>query len=235
MKIALLGYGKMGKTIEQIALSRGHEIVLRAETVVTRDQLSVADMAIEFSVPEAAFLNIKAALEAGVPVISGTTGWLKDYEKAVEICHLKKGAFIYASNFSLGVNIFFQINEYLAKMMGSHAQYDISLEETHHIHKLDKPSGTAISLAEGIIRQTAKQQWSLDKSDAENLLIESKRIGEVPGTHTVRYHSNEDDLVLTHEAHNRNGFALGAVIAAEWLSGKQGVFSMKDVLGLQNL
>lgn len=235
MKIALLGYGKMGKTIEQIALSRGHEIVLRAETVVTTDQLSVADMAIEFSVPEAAFLNIKAALEAGVPVISGTTGWLKDYEKAVEICHLKKGAFIYASNFSLGVNIFFQINEYLAKMMGSHAQYDISLEEIHHIHKLDKPSGTAISLAEGIIRQTAKQQWSLDKSDAENLLIESKRIGEVPGTHTVRYHSNEDDLVLTHEAHNRNGFALGAVVAAEWLSGKQGVFSMKDVLGLQNL
>ncbi len=235
MKIALLGYGKMGKTIEQIALSRGHEIVLRAETVVTPDQLSGVDMSIEFSIPEAAFLNITAALEAGVPVISGTTGWLKDYEKAVEICHLKKGAFIYASNFSLGVNIFFQINEYLAKMMGSHAQYDISLEETHHIHKLDKPSGTAISLAEGIIRQTAKQQWSLDKSDAENLLIESKRIGEVPGTHTVRYHSNEDDLVLTHEAHNRNGFALGAVIAAEWLSGKQGVFSMKDVLGLQNL
>jgi len=235
MKIALLGYGKMGKTIEQIALSRGHEIVLRAETVVTPDQLSGVDMSIEFSIPEAAFLNITAALEAGVPVISGTTGWLKDYEKAVALCVQKNGAFIYASNFSLGVNIFFQINEYLAKMMGSHAQYDISMEEIHHIHKLDKPSGTAISLAEGIIRQTAKQQWSLDKSDTENLLIESKRIGEVPGTHTVRYHSNEDDLVLTHEAHNRNGFALGAVIAAEWLSGKQGVFSMKDVLGLQNL
>lgn len=235
MKIALLGYGKMGKTIEQIALSRGHKIVLRAETVVTTDQLSEADMAIEFSVPEAAFLNITAALEAGVPVISGTTGWLKNYDKAVELCVQKNGAFIYASNFSLGVNIFFQINEYLAKMMGSHAQYDISMEEIHHIHKLDKPSGTAISLAEGIIRQTAKQQWSMDKSDAENLLIESKRIGEVPGTHTVRYHSNEDDLVLTHEAHNRNGFALGAVIAAEWLTGKQGVFSMKDVLGLQNL
>ncbi|PKP40656.1 MAG: 4-hydroxy-tetrahydrodipicolinate reductase [Bacteroidetes bacterium HGW-Bacteroidetes-13] len=235
MKIALLGYGKMGKTIEQIALSRGHEIVLRAETVVTPDQLSGVDMSIEFSIPEAAFLNITAALEAGVPVISGTTGWLKNYEKAVALCVQKNGAFIYASNFSLGVNIFFQINEYLAKMMGSHAQYDISMEEIHHIHKLDKPSGTAISLAEGIIRQTAKQQWSLDKSDTENLLIESKRIGEVPGTHTVRYHSNEDDLVLTHEAHNRNGFALGAVIAAEWLSGKQGVFSMKDVLGLQNL
>jgi 4-hydroxy-tetrahydrodipicolinate reductase len=235
MKIALLGYGKMGKTIEQIALSRGHEIVLRAETVVTPDQLSGVDMSIEFSIPEAAFLNITAALEAGVPVISGTTGWLKNYEKAVALCVQKNGAFIYASNFSLGVNIFFQINEYLAKMMGSHAQYDISMEEIHHIHKLDKPSGTAISLAEGIIRQTAKQQWSLDKSDTENLLIESKRIGEVAGTHTVRYHSNEDDLVLTHEAHNRNGFALGAVIAAEWLSGKQGVFSMKDVLGLQNL
>ncbi len=235
MKIALLGYGKMGKTIEQVALSRGHEIVLRAETVVTTDQLSEADIAIEFSVPEAAFLNITAALDAGVPVISGTTGWLKDYDKAVALCHQKNGAFIYASNFSLGVNIFFQINEYLAKMMGSHTQYEVLTEETHHIHKLDKPSGTAITLAEGIIRQTAKQQWSLDKSDTKNLLIESKRIGEVPGTHTVRYHSNEDDLVLTHEAHNRNGFALGAVIAAEWLSGKQGVFSMKDVLDLQNL
>ncbi|MDZ4149414.1 MAG: 4-hydroxy-tetrahydrodipicolinate reductase [Flavobacteriaceae bacterium] len=235
MKIALLGYGKMGKTIEQVALSRGHEIVLRAETVVTTDQLSEADIAIEFSVPEAAFLNITAALEVGVPVISGTTGWLKDYDKAVALCHQKNGAFIYASNFSLGVNIFFQINEYLAKMMGSHTQYEVLMEETHHIHKLDKPSGTAITLAEGIIRQTAKQQWSLDKSDTKNLLIESKRIGEVPGTHTVRYHSTEDDLVLTHEAHNRNGFALGAVIAAEWLSGKQGVFSMKDVLDLQNL
>jgi 4-hydroxy-tetrahydrodipicolinate reductase len=235
MKIALLGYGKMGKTIEQIAIGRGHEIVLRAETVVTKDQLSNADMSIEFSVPDAAFFNITASLEAGVPVISGTTGWLKNYDKAVELCRQKKGAFIYASNFSLGVNIFFQINEYLAKMMGAHSQYEVSMEEIHHIHKLDKPSGTAITLAEGIIRQTPKQQWSLDKSDAETLLIESKRIGEVPGTHTVRYHSNEDDLVLTHEAHNRNGFALGAVIAAEWLSGKQGVFSMKDVLGLQNL
>lgn len=235
MKIALLGYGKMGKTIEQIALGRGHEIVLRAEAIVTPDQLSGADMSIEFSIPEAAFLNITAAFEAGVPVVSGTTGWLKNYDKAVEICHQKKGAFIYASNFSLGVNIFFQINEYLAKMMGPQPQYEVSMEEVHHVHKLDKPSGTAITLAEGIIRQTPKQRWSLDKSDAENFLIESKRTGEVPGTHTVRYHSNEDDLVLTHEAHNRNGFALGAVIAAEWLSGKQGVFSMRDVLSLQNL
>lgn len=235
MKIALLGYGKMGKAIEQIALDRGHEIVLRAETVVYPEQLSAVEMAIEFSVPEAAFLNITAALEAGVPVISGTTGWLKDYDKVVELCRQKKGAFIYASNFSLGVNIFFQINEYLAKMMGTHSQYEVSMEEIHHVHKLDKPSGTAITLAEGIIRHTDKRSWTLEKSTSENILIESKRIGEVPGTHTIRYHSNEDDLVLTHEAHNRSGFALGAVIASEWLIGKQGVFTMKDVLDLQNL
>jgi len=235
MKIALLGYGKMGKAIELIALSRGHEIVLRAETVVKPEQLSEVEIAIEFSVPEAAFSNITAALEAGVPVVSGTTGWLKDYDKAVELCHQKKGAFIYASNFSLGVNIFFQINEYLAKMMGNHSQYEVSMEEIHHVHKLDKPSGTAITLAEGIIKHTHKQHWALDKSNSENILIESKRIGEFPGTHTILYHSDEDDLVLTHEAHNRNGFSLGAVTAAEWLSGKQGVFTMKDVLGLQNL
>jgi len=235
MKIALLGYGKMGKAIELIALSRGHEIVLRAKTVVKPEQLSEVEIAIEFSVPEAAFSNITAALEAGVPVVSGTTGWLKDYDKAVELCHQKKGAFIYASNFSLGVNIFFQINEYLAKMMGNHSQYEVSMEEIHHVHKLDKPSGTAITLAEGIIKHTHKQHWALDKSNSENILIESKRIGEFPGTHTIRYHSDEDDLVLTHEAHNRNGFSLGAVTAAEWLSGKQGVFTMKDVLGLQNL
>lgn len=235
MKIALLGYGKMGKAIEQIALGRGHEIVLRAETVVYPEQLSAVEMAIEFSVPESAFLNITAALEAGVPVISGTTGWLKDYDKAIELCRQKKGAFIYASNFSLGVNIFFQINEYLAKMMGTHSQYEVSMEEIHHVHKLDKPSGTAITLVEGIIRHTDKRSWTLDKSTPENILIESKRIGEVPGTHTIRYHSNEDDLVLTHEAHNRSGFALGAVTAAEWLFGKQGVFTMKDVLDLQNL
>ena len=231
MKIALLGYGKMGKMIEAIATKRGHEIVSRIKKGDAPD-LNGADVAIDFSIPEAAFSNITHCFNQGVPVVSGTTGWLEKYDEALEICNSKNGAFIYASNFSLGVNIFFELNKFLSKMMSNLDTYGVSMEEIHHIHKLDAPSGTAISLAEDIITDTGYEGWSLDKSEPGKITIAAKREDEVPGTHSISWESPVDRIDITHTAHNREGFAMGAVIAAEWLKDKTGVYSMKDVLNL---
>jgi 4-hydroxy-tetrahydrodipicolinate reductase len=232
MKIALLGYGKMGQVIERIALERGHEIVLKKDEFNTYEGLSDADVAIDFSVPTAAVTNISNSFHANVPVVSGTTGWLEHYDEMLALCATTKGAFISSSNFSLGVNIFFEINEYLAKIMSKLDSYKVDMEEIHHTQKLDAPSGTAISLAKGVIENSNYTNWTLDQAKANEIHIEAKRIGEVPGTHTVTYNSTVDAIEIKHTAHNREGFALGAVIAAEWLVGKQGVFTMKDVLEL---
>lgn len=234
MRIALFGYGKMGKMIEQIALNRGHQIVARVDIDSPEIDYSQADVAIDFSTPEAAFENIKACLINKVPVVSGTTGWLDKFEKAVALCREKDGAFIYASNYSLGVNLFFELNSYLAGMMNSLPEYTASIEETHHIHKVDAPSGTAISLAEGIIEKTAYTGWRMEAGEAGTIPINSKREGEVPGTHTVTYNSPVDSLEIKHIANSREGFALGAVVAAEWIRGKSGIFGMRDVLNLPN-
>lgn len=233
MKLALFGYGKMGKMIEKVALERGHSIVERIDVDRPPQDFSAMDAAIDFSTPESAFDNITSCFDNGVPVISGTTGWLDRYEEAVSHCKRNKGAFIYASNFSLGVNVFFQLNRYLAQMMGKLEQYEVSLEETHHVHKVDAPSGTAITIAEGIVENSRYKGWEKEEAPEGYIPIVSKRIGEVPGTHIVAYQSSVDSLEIKHTAHNREGFALGAVVAAEWLVGKQGIFGMADVLGLQ--
>ena len=232
MKIALLGYGKMGQVIEKIALQRGHEIVVRKSIGDSFDGLENATVAIEFSAPDAAVENISAALNLGIPVISGTTGWLHDYDKMVQLCNEKNSAFISSSNFSLGVNIFFELNAYLAKIMSKFEDYKVGIEEIHHTQKLDAPSGTAISLAKGIIENSDYNNWTLENPKSDDILIEAKRIENVPGTHTVTYNSNIDLIEIKHLAHNREGFALGAVIAAEWIVGKHGVYTMKDVLEL---
>ncbi|MRX38424.1 4-hydroxy-tetrahydrodipicolinate reductase [Flavobacterium sp. LC2016-23] len=233
MKIALLGYGKMGKVIERIALERGHEIVLKKDEFNTYDGLSTADVAIDFSVPTAAVANISSCFHANVPVVSGTTGWLEHYEEMVALCNEKQGGFISSSNFSLGVNIFFELNEYLAKIMSQFDSYKVTMEEIHHTQKLDAPSGTAISLAKGVIENSNYANWTLEDAKTNEIHIEAKRIGDVPGTHTVTYDSIVDSIELKHTAHNREGFALGAVIAAEWLAGKKGIYNMKDVLNLK--
>jgi len=231
MKIALLGYGRMGKTIEQIALQRGHQIVTKA--MDDNYDITDADVAIDFSIPSAAFKNISNCINKNVPVISGTTGWLEDYDKAVALCAEKKGAFIYASNFSLGVNIFFELNSYLAKMMNTLKDYKVSMEEIHHTQKLDAPSGTAITLADAIIKEhDGYTSWDLDPKTEATLPITARRIEDVPGTHNISYKSEVDTIDITHTAHSRQGFALGAVVAAEWLHGKTGVFTMKDVLNI---
>jgi len=233
MNIALLGYGRMGQTIEQIAINRGHNIVLKVDKEDKDYDITKADVAIDFSIPNVAFNNITNCLNNNVPVISGTTGWLDDYDQAVALCEEKKGAFIYASNFSLGVNIFFELNKTLAKMMSTLKQYNVSMEEIHHTKKLDAPSGTAISLAEDIIANSDKYNgWELDEASEPNIPIVAKRIADVPGTHTVTYESEVDTVTIEHVAHNRQGFALGAVIAAEWIVGKTGVFTMNDVLNI---
>lgn len=233
MKIALLGYGKMGKTIEQIALQRGHSIVLIVDKEDKKYDIRKADVAIDFSVPSAATANISNCLKNGVPIISGTTGWLNQFDEMVALCKERDGAFIYASNYSLGVNIFFELNNQLAKMMASLKQYNVSMEEIHHTQKLDAPSGTAISLAEGVIEHTDYTEWQLDKADNKHTLpIVAKRIENVPGTHVIDYNSDVDSISISHTAHNRQGFALGAVIASEWIVGKTGVFTMKDVLNI---
>ena len=232
MKIALLGYGRMGKEIEKIALKRGHQIVIKSSG---KDSYKItdADVAIDFSTPTSAVKNISNCIENNIPVISGTTGWLEDYNDIISLCKQKNGAFIYASNFSLGVNIFFELNKQLAKMMHSLKEYNISIEEIHHTKKLDAPSGTAITLAESIIENTNKTAWELDSVTSEdNIPIIAKRIPDVPGTHTINYESQVDSITIKHEAHNREGFALGAVIAAEWLQNRTGVFTMNDVLNI---
>lgn len=232
MKIALVGYGKMGKIIDEIAQSRGHEVVARLRETPTIENLNDPDVVIEFSNPEVAFQNIKTCLENKIPVICGTTGWL-DKKPEIEKIALENGtAFLYGSNFSLGVNLFFALNENLAKMMNKFSEYNCQLEEIHHIHKLDAPSGTAISLAEGIIHNSNFEAWKLDETKEKDLGIFAIREDEVPGTHSVFYRSEVDEIEIKHTAFNRNGFALGAVIAAEWIVDKKGVFAMKDVLGL---
>ncbi|WP_425658114.1 4-hydroxy-tetrahydrodipicolinate reductase [Tenacibaculum ascidiaceicola] len=232
MKIALLGYGRMGKEIEKIALQKGHEIVIKSTGENSYD-ITKADVAIDFSIPSSAYDNISNCINNNVPVISGTTGWLDKYNDIVDLCNEKNGAFIYASNFSLGVNVFFELNKQLAKMMSTLEQYNVSIEEIHHTKKLDAPSGTAITLAEGVIENTNKKAWELDKKTSdENISIKAIRTPDVPGTHTVTYNSEVDTIDIKHTAHNRQGFALGAVIAAEWLNGKTGVFTMRDVLNL---
>ncbi|TYB77062.1 4-hydroxy-tetrahydrodipicolinate reductase [Bizionia myxarmorum] len=232
MKIALLGYGKMGQTIEKIAIERGHDIVIKTNDEDGYD-ITSADVAIDFSVPNAAFFNIVKCFKQGVPVISGTTGWLDNYSTAEAICQEENGAFIYASNFSLGVNIFFELNKQLAKMMSKLESYKVSMEEVHHTEKLDTPSGTAISLAEGIIAEHIHYtDWNLVSRRENTIPITAKRIDNVPGTHVISYASKTDTITIEHEAHSREGFALGAVIAAEWLQDKTGVFTMKDVLNI---
>lgn len=233
MKIALLGYGKMGKVIERIAFERGHEIIVRKSSSDSFDGIENADVAIDFSIPEAAVSNITYCIENKIPIISGTTGWLENYPKMVALCEANKAAFIYGSNFSLGVNLFFELNDYLAKMMSKFNDYDVSMEEIHHTKKLDKPSGTALSLANSIINHTTKNNWTLDSPKQDDLFIDVKRIDAVPGTHSIKYSSSVDSIEIKHTAHNRDGFALGAVIAAEWIIGKTGVFTMKDVLNLK--
>lgn len=232
MKIALLGYGKMGKTIEKLALERGHEIVLKIDDSKTSYDISVADVAIEFSTPDSAFGNIVSCVQKQVPVVVGTTGWLKNYDKAVEICKENRGAFLYASNFSIGVNVFFALNKKLAKLMAPLKNYDVSIEEIHHTQKLDAPSGTAITLAEGIIQNSDKTAWKLGQAKTTEIPIEAKRVENVPGTHIITYESQVDTIEIKHTAHSREGFALGAILAAEWILGKEGVFSMTDVLGI---
>ncbi len=233
MKIALLGYGKMGKTIEKIAIERGHSIVLKIDKETTKYDIGIADVAIDFSIPDAAVSNISTCLNSGIPIISGTTGWLEHYDEMVDLAKQTDGAFIYASNFSLGVNIFFELNKTLAKMMAKLSQYNVTMEEIHHTQKLDAPSGTAISLAEGIIEHSKYEQWKLESVNTEtDIPIVAKRIEKVPGTHHVTYNSEVDAINITHTAHNRQGFALGAVVAAEWLVGKTGVYTMKDVLNI---
>lgn len=232
MKIALFGYGKMGRMIEQIALGRGHEVVARVDIGSPEIDYAQADVAIDFSTPEAAFENIKGCFIHKVPVISGTTGWLDCYEQAVTLCGELNGAFIYASNFSLGVNLFFELNSYLAGLMHSLPDYTASIEETHHIHKVDSPSGTAISLAEGIIEKSAYNSWDQNSGETHTIPIQSRREGEVPGIHSVTYKSHVDSIEIKHTANSREGFALGAVVAAEWIQGKSGVFNMRDVLNL---
>ena len=232
MKIALLGYGRMGKEIEKIALQRGHEIILKISSSSAYD-IRKADVAIDFSIPDAAYNNISNCIDNTIPVISGTTGWLHRYDEIKKLCLDKKGAFIYASNFSLGVNIFFELNKQLATLMNTVEGYTASIEEIHHTKKLDAPSGTAITLVEGIIADSKKTAWELDGKASENTIpITAKRIPDVPGTHTVSYDSAIDSIEIKHTAHNRQGFALGAVVAAEWLQHRKGVFTMKDVLNI---
>ncbi|RLZ06682.1 4-hydroxy-tetrahydrodipicolinate reductase [Faecalibacter macacae] len=233
MKIGLIGYGKMGKAIEEIVVERGHEVVLKVSHTPTPEELKDIDVAIEFSRPEYAYDNLKVLLESNTPTICGTTGWLDQQEEVNQLTLANNTAFLYASNFSLGVNLFFELNQQLARMMNKYrAEYNINLEEIHHTQKLDAPSGTAITIAEGIIDNTSYNNWSMEEQGESIIPIEAKRIENVPGTHIVQYTSEVDTIEISHTAHSRKGFALGAVIAAEWIADKKGVFSMKDVLEL---
>ncbi len=238
MNIALIGYGKMGKAIEEIALERGHTIVLKLNEEnlqdFSKDKLTQADVAIEFTSPHSAFDNIKKIIGFGVPAVCGSTGWTERIHEINDYCKQQNGSFLYASNFSVGVNIFFELNKRLAALMAPHPEYNISLEEIHHTQKKDAPSGTAITLAEQILEEVKrKTKWINEaSSDANELSIISKREDPAPGTHSIKYSSAIDDIEIIHTAHNRQGFALGAVLAAEFIKGKKGIFSMKEVLGL---
>ncbi len=233
MNLLLIGYGKMGKAIEAIALALGHTVAGKPDT---REELKkfngTADVAIEFSQPDAVVENLEFCFDRKIPVVCGTTGWLEKRAEIETRCRQKEGAFFYASNYSLGVNLFFRLNEYLAKLMSGRNGYEVSIDETHHTQKKDAPSGTAITLAEGVLKNNpSKNHWSLNATPTpESIVIRSFRIDPAPGTHTVRYRSAADDLEITHTAHSREGFALGAVLVAEWLAGKTGVYNMDDFL-----
>ena len=238
MRIALVGYGKMGKMIEEIALERGHQVVLKL-TRNNSEELNESsakniDVAIEFTSPESAYGNVKKCLDLGLPVVSGSTGWNEKLEDAKEYCQARNGSLLHASNFSIGVNIFFEINKRLAALMANQPEYDVMIREIHHTQKKDAPSGTAVTLAEQIIENIRRKTgWEKEtSSDAEKISIVSERIDPAPGTHHVKYSSVIDDIELIHTAHSRKGFAYGAVLAAEYISGKKGIFSMKDVLDL---
>jgi 4-hydroxy-tetrahydrodipicolinate reductase len=233
MEIILLGYGKMGKTIEKVALGRGHKISARIDIDnATEFETASGDVAIEFSHPDAAFDNVKKCIEKSLPVVCGTTGWLDRKTEIETLCKQNNSAFFYASNYSLGVNIFFKVNEYIARMMNNLPEYEIEMDEIHHTEKKDAPSGTAITLAEGIINNVKrKKKWVNRKTGRpEDLFIESFRIDQVPGTHVVKYESPIDDIEIKHIAHSREGFAKGAVMVAEWLKDKHGIFTMDDFL-----
>lgn len=238
MKIALIGYGKMGKAIEEVALERGHEIVLKIDennlSDFNKENIDKADVSIEFTGPHAAYDNLVKLFTFGATVVSGSTGWLDKLQEVQALCKEKNAAFIYASNFSVGVNLFFELNKKLASLMAPHKNYEVSLEEIHHTQKKDAPSGTAITLAEQILEQIpSKKTWVNHISDnPEELEIISERIDPAPGTHKIKYSSSIDDIEIIHTAHNRTGFATGAVLAAEYIAGKHGIFSMKEVLGL---
>jgi 4-hydroxy-tetrahydrodipicolinate reductase len=238
MKIALIGYGKMGQAIEEIAVAKGHEIVLKISIDNTEDftidTVQKADVAIEFTGPESAFYNVMKCLDAGVPVICGSTGWLARWDEIKSSCESKHGGLLYASNFSIGVNLFFELNTQLAKLMAPYKEYDVSMEEIHHTQKKDAPSGTAITLAEQVMKNiNSKKQWvNAASAEPKDLVILSERIDPAPGTHKIKYSSTIDDIEIIHTAHNRKGFAGGAVSAAEFMKDKKGIFTMKDVLGL---
>lgn len=249
MKIVLLGYGKMGQLIEKFCLKRGHEVVLTVDAsnrdAITVEDLKDADVAIDFSTPDAALSNISLCFEADLPIVVGTTGWYEHLQEVKEVCMEAEQALLYGSNFSIGVNVFFHVNRVLAKAMDPYKQYDAQIEEIHHIHKLDAPSGTAITIAEGILENsTSKSTWVnevVGSSESgfvnkpEELLIESLRIEEVPGTHTVLYSSEVDQIEFKHTAHNREGFALGAVVAAEWLCGKKGFYQVTEMFDFNGI
>lgn len=250
MKIVLLGFGKMGQLIEKFSLKRGHEVVLVVDAhnrdSITAADLQGADVAIDFSTPDAALGNISLCFEANLPIVVGTTGWYEHLDEVKALCLEANQSLLYGSNFSIGVNIFFHVNRLLAKAINPYQQYDVQVEEIHHIHKLDAPSGTAITIAEGIIENMdAKKSWVNEVVDANNnsslvskpeeLLIESLRIEEVPGTHTVLYSSEVDQIEFKHTAHNREGFALGAVVAAEWLKGKKGFYQVTEMFDFNKI
>ncbi len=236
MNIAIIGYGKMGHEIEKICRERGHNIVCtidaNEEAKFEGDEFKSADVAIEFSSPESALNNYKRAFAANVPVVSGTTGWLDKIDVVKEACQKDGQTFFYASNFSLGVNILFAVNKYLANIMNDFTEYDVHVDETHHIHKLDAPSGTALTIAEGILQSLErKKQWKLDEQNSDDdLQINAFRKGEVPGIHTIKYESEVDSITLSHDAKSRKGFALGAVVAAEFTANKKGFLGMEDLL-----
>ena len=238
MNIALIGYGKMGKAIEEIAVAKGHNIVLKIDITnaseFTKENISKADVAIEFTSPHSAVENLKKCFEFGIPVVCGSTGWLEQWNEIETLCKEKNGSLVYASNYSIGVNLFFELNTYLAKLMNAHKEYNAMLEEIHHTQKKDAPSGTAITLAEQVLANiVSKKQWVNHISDnTDDLEIISERIDPAPGTHKIKYQSEIDDIEIIHTAHNRKGFAGGAVLAAEFLHNKKGIYSMKDVLGL---
>ena len=237
MKIALIGYGKMGKAIEEIAISRGHQVVLKVSIDNLEDntvsKIQEADLAIEFTGPDSAYENIIRCLEAGVPVVSGSTGWLSRMEEVKQYCQEHNGTFLYASNFSVGVNVFFEVNKRLAALMAPHPDYNVRITEIHHTEKRDSPSGTAITLAEQVMEKIKrKKEWVNHISDnLGELEILSERTDPAPGTHTIEYNSSIDTITITHTAHNRKGFATGAVLAAEFIAGKKGIYRMSDVLG----